>query len=179
MGWASRTPSSVLAATLVQETLAAATAKRKEKAAVTSWVRIVLQTRVVIQALQCQHILIHFENQAERLNKDALLRATNSTSEAQKHHAKVQSKLALDCGKATQTVDDDGCNGQPCNMSTSTTWDEAGTKPTCDVVYVPKMRESMVDRAVCARTQRWKHDANHARNRDVSPKKQEIAHLVV
>ena len=64
----------------------------------TSWVRIVLRTGVVIQALQCQQMLTHFKEQAERLNKEALLRAMNSTLEAQKHHAKDQSKLALDCG---------------------------------------------------------------------------------
>ena len=145
----------------------------------TSWVRIVLRTGVVIQALQCQQTLILFEKQAERLHKEASLRATNSTLEAQKHHAKDQSKSELDTEKATQTVDDKGCNNQPCNMSTSTTSDEAGTKPIHDVVYASEVLELMVDRARSVRTQRWRHDTNQARNRDLSPKKQETEHRLV
>ena len=115
----------VLAATLCQETPTAATAKHKENAAVMTWRRLVFRTELVSKALQCQQILIQFEIEAQRWNQEALLRATNSTLEAKKHHTKGESNS--NCAKGEQLKPSMTLRCQPTS--------ETGAKPICDTVH--------------------------------------------
>ena len=62
--------------------------------------RLVFRTELVSKALQCQQILVQFEIEAQRWNQEALLRATNSTLEAKKHHTKGESNS--NCTKGEQ-----------------------------------------------------------------------------
>ena len=74
----------------------------EEEGSRVAWLRLVFRTEVVRTALQSEQMLIHCESQSERLNEEALLRATNSTLEVKKHNAKGQSNV--NCTKGNSNL---------------------------------------------------------------------------